>query len=36
MQTCELIPTVIHAYFGHLGGVGEVKRKNRYLANLFH
>lgn len=21
----ELIPTVIHAYFGHLGGVGEVK-----------
>ena len=34
MQTCELIPTIIHAYFGHLGGVGEAKRKNRYLENL--
>lgn len=29
MQSCDLVPSIIHSYFGHLGGVAEVKRKNQ-------
>lgn len=28
MKTCDLIPTKVNAYFGHLGGVSENKKKN--------
>ena len=28
MKTCDLIPTKINDYFGHLGGVGECKRRD--------
>jgi hypothetical protein len=28
MKTCDLVPTAINDYFGHLGGVGECKRAN--------
>jgi NAD+--asparagine ADP-ribosyltransferase len=28
MKTCDLVPTKINEYFGHLGGVGEYNRKN--------
>jgi hypothetical protein len=28
MKTCDLIPAKINTYFGHLGGVGEIKIRN--------
>jgi|GEM_PF-1087722 len=28
MKTCDLVPTKINAYFGHLGGVSECKKAN--------
>lgn len=27
-KTCQLVPTEVNSYFGHLGGVGEYKRQN--------
>ena len=27
MKTCDLIPTEVNDYFGHLGGVAECKNK---------
>ena len=27
MKTMQLIPTIINAKFGHLGGVGEINKK---------
>ena len=30
MKTCDLIPTKVNAYFGHLGGVGEYIRSSNY------
>lgn len=30
MKTCDLIPTKINGYFGHLGGVGEYIRSSSY------
>ena len=29
MKTCQLVPTEINDYFGHLGGVGECNRAGR-------
>ena len=29
MKTCQLVPTEVNDYFGHLGGVGECNRANR-------
>ena len=31
MKTCDLIPTKINDYFGHLGGVAECKKRDSYL-----
>lgn len=28
MKTCDLIPTKVNDYFGHLGGVGECRRRD--------
>ena len=28
-KTCDLIPTSVNAYFGHLGGVGECKKRDQ-------
>ena len=28
MKTCDLIPTQVNAYFGHLGGVSECKKRD--------
>ena len=28
MKTCDLIPTAINDYFGHLGGIAECKKNN--------
>lgn len=28
MKTCDLVPTQINAYFGHLGGVSECKKRD--------
>lgn len=28
MKTCDLVPTKINAYFGHLGGVSECKKRD--------
>lgn len=28
MRTCDLIPTIINTYFGHLGGVSECKKRD--------
>jgi len=28
MKTCDLIPTKINAYFGHLGGVSECRKRD--------
>lgn len=28
MKTCDLIPTIVNDYFGHLGGVGECRRRD--------
>lgn len=33
MKTCDLIPTKVNDYFGHLGGVGECLRRD--IANEF-
>ena len=37
MKTCDLIPTKINSYFGHLGGVGEYMRsyQNEVLGGAF-
>ena len=37
MKTCDLIPTKINSYFGHLGGVGEYIRsyQNKVLGGAF-
>lgn len=33
MKTCDLIPTKVNAYFGHLGGVGEyIRSSNKNIA----
>jgi len=29
MKTCDLVPTDVNLYFGHIGGVGEYKKSNR-------
>ncbi len=31
MKTCDLIPTKINDYFGHLGGVAECKKRDSFL-----
>ena len=28
MKTCDLVPTQVNAYFGHLGGVSECKKRD--------
>ena len=28
MKTCDLIPTEVNDYFGHLGGVAECKKRD--------
>lgn len=37
MKTCDLIPTKVNDYFGHLGGVGECRRRDsqNYLGGEF-
>lgn len=35
MKTCQLIPRDINSYFGHLGGVGECKKLNYNIGDLF-
>lgn len=34
MQSCELVPRIIHSYFNHLGGIAELKRKYHMLKNI--
>ena len=28
MKTCDLVPTEVNDYFGHLGGVAECKKRD--------
>ena len=28
MKTCDLVPTKVNDYFGHLGGVAECKKRD--------
>ncbi|MDC7278051.1 HNH endonuclease [Butyrivibrio fibrisolvens] len=35
MKTCDLVPTKINDYFGHLGGVGECKKILRDVEDIF-